>query len=521
MKTAAKKSGFDRVAFIEEPVAAAYSYRGYGNNILVFDLGGGTLDLALLSKNSNEELVVKMKDGESPCGGDLMDENLYDYFLQSLNIENDIKTILKDNIDNEILVNCQLFKEQFSKAILRGKESYSYSFILPKEKGGKVRIKIVKKDFEKILYPIVDQILRKLKSFLDKVNDLKYTIDTVVITGGASKLNLLQEKLNELLPVKPVNSLEFDTAVAFGACKYAETILKESKENKELSLEELLKESIEDVNKYENRRAFENIYQLANQGNLAAMHEMGNFFLKGKVVKQNTSEALLWFGRASENNYLPGKLQLANLSFQSEKNEIKNRAFSTYNELHRAGNAKGTLGLAKCFWYGYGTEKNLNRANELFKEAMKSEVPEALDEYIFVNIQNIFSEKSNMVILRDSFSEKTFNDRIEKCKSTYGEKFESALLIFEHIKFSRIPSRKGLILTAKGIAWNNDPFISNPLEVKWQEIDPKHIEYDNKNRLILGRHYSKSEYPDIGNKFETYESFRKIIEKAIEIIDGL
>ncbi len=87
MIEAARHAGFDDVNVVEEPIAAARSYSHLAPElfregpVLLFDLGAGTLDVALVEQ-VGAELVVAASDGEAACGGHAIDNLIYEYLAR-------------------------------------------------------------------------------------------------------------------------------------------------------------------------------------------------------------------------------------------------------------------------------------------------------------------------------------------------------------------------------------------------------------------------------------------------------
>ena len=83
IKEAGKLAGFTEVELLEEPVAAALAYgragQAVGDSILVYDLGAGTFDLALLARENGTFRLACEPRGLARCGGDDFDRALYDY----------------------------------------------------------------------------------------------------------------------------------------------------------------------------------------------------------------------------------------------------------------------------------------------------------------------------------------------------------------------------------------------------------------------------------------------------------
>ena len=83
---AAQLSGFTEVELVEEPVAAALAFQhaggAIGKGVLVYDFGGGTFDAAFVVREEGEKQfhLALEPDGDRHCGGDDIDQALYDYF---------------------------------------------------------------------------------------------------------------------------------------------------------------------------------------------------------------------------------------------------------------------------------------------------------------------------------------------------------------------------------------------------------------------------------------------------------
>src|SRR5207245_696149 len=88
IKKAAELAGFSKFELLTEPLAAALAYTQMrknaafqmGNHVLIYDLGGGTFDLAVLIREGNEPFRLGLEpQGIKQCGGDDFDEMLYNY----------------------------------------------------------------------------------------------------------------------------------------------------------------------------------------------------------------------------------------------------------------------------------------------------------------------------------------------------------------------------------------------------------------------------------------------------------
>lgn len=512
LRNAANQCGFEKIELIEEPVAAAYDYDGYGDNIFVFDLGGGTLDLVFMQRSKSGDLIIKSIEGESYCGGDAMDIEIYNHITLILKNKHDIDISKNGKIHHGLLVSCQEFKEKFSRAINAGKFEFNFSFF-PPEANSPVTIKISKQKFDELLLSIVDTTVMKTKSFLKKI-EKHYEVDTVILTGGASMLPLLQEKLKRILPIPPVKRLEYDIAVVKGACSYAQKDLEESVSNNEVSFNILLENALPLIYEKDDGRAFNEVYQLACRGHLPAMLEIGKCFLNGKVVKQDIHESLEWLNSSADKGYFPSKSVLAGIYL--EKKEVK--AYNLFKECAENRMPAGYAGLAKCLYYGIGIQKDEKESIKFFNLAAKNSSDLSIQyDYFNIIISKIF-EEDVYTLTEKKIKRSYYNDMLMKCKDTYGNYWDNPILIYNHQR-SNVPHKEGIVFTAEGIIWNNDERISNPIILKWVDLNQMDIRFDDsKRKLILNTSLPTSLFPQIDNRFGRFERFKKAIIQLVSFV---
>ena len=217
LERAARQAGFSEVALLDEPAAAAMAYAEgglrVGDGVLVYDLGGGTFDLACVRRTGGGEFRLAMEtDGDGRCGGDDFDQALYGYW------EDEVRTSLgrgialdTDSVDPCFLFECRRRKENLSEV-----DSPSvFSSLIP---GGRfVKLHIDRPTFEGLIRPIVERTARKAKAMLERATNEGCPIDTVVLIGGSSKVPLVKQCLRDVLPFEPREWHLQDVAVALGA----------------------------------------------------------------------------------------------------------------------------------------------------------------------------------------------------------------------------------------------------------------------------------------------------------------
>lgn len=227
---AAKLAGFHEVEMTAEPVAAAIAFAKADQNIskgvLVYDLGGGTFDLALVLRDEDGTFRVAMEtDGDPACGGDDFDQALYDYWDKQAQRELG-RSISPTTgaIDQPFLKQCRRRKENLSI-----REQASFSSLLP---GSSKRFepKIERATFNGLIRERVEKTVRKTSAMMERAQDEGLKVDEVVLIGGSSRLPLVQEMLKESLQIEPRTWMQKDIAVALGAAYSAHKIWSNSKE---------------------------------------------------------------------------------------------------------------------------------------------------------------------------------------------------------------------------------------------------------------------------------------------------
>ena len=227
LEEAAKKAGFKKVWLLPEPVAAAkaYAHAGLkmGQHLLVYDLGGGTFDLAVLTREEKTWRVAMRPTGDR-CGGDDFDRALYNYCNEMAQQKLGRPISLTGEIDLYFLHQCRLRKENLS--FQEGEQNFS-SILLAPNGGRSVPFghKVDRATFEGRIRHFIKQTVNLTKNTLNEAKRQGYPVDTVVLIGGSSRVPLIQEQLTQSLPVKPLEWEKRDVAVALGAAIHAHEIL--------------------------------------------------------------------------------------------------------------------------------------------------------------------------------------------------------------------------------------------------------------------------------------------------------
>jgi molecular chaperone DnaK len=222
-RRAGNLAGFDYVVLLQEPIAAAMAY-GFMNakneNWLVYDLGGGTFDIALISAK-NGHLTVLAQHGDNFLGGKDFDKLIIEKIL--------IPSIQKEfncpNIKGDAIIFSKLkYYAEIAKIELSSSDKTNIQVEdIGKDMDGKeiyLSIDFSRAEFEKLIKPIVD-ITIKLAQEAIKDSGVKQTsISRIILVGGPTLTPYIRERLERDLKVVIDASVDPLTVVARGACIY-------------------------------------------------------------------------------------------------------------------------------------------------------------------------------------------------------------------------------------------------------------------------------------------------------------
>ena len=216
-KSAALLAGIKVERILNEPTAAALAYgfeKSSSNNVLVFDLGGGTFDVSLL-KISNGVFDVKATCGDTQLGGNNFDSKIVDWIAERFLEKNGIDL----RRDRQALQRLTEAAEK-AKCELSGinKTKISLPFITTNNEGP-LHIDEVfdRKLFESLSQELLDRLLEPVQIALDDSGWDPEDIDEVVLVGGSTRIPMVQQLVKTLVPNEPCQSVNPDEVVAIGA----------------------------------------------------------------------------------------------------------------------------------------------------------------------------------------------------------------------------------------------------------------------------------------------------------------
>lgn len=202
-----------------EPIAAVNGYlRNHKlkpeDNILIFDFGGGTIDVACINYNGSATRIICEPKGSHTCGGQDFDQLIYDDLQKKIKNKTGIDISSDGIIDYPILNSCRRIKELFSG----GNELYEIAIPLIHDgKFQNFRYSLNRDSFENIIYPKVDEAILIARQVKDAAELNGYKINKVLLIGGSSKISLVAKLLNNIVPDASIETCgEKDIAVALG-----------------------------------------------------------------------------------------------------------------------------------------------------------------------------------------------------------------------------------------------------------------------------------------------------------------
>ncbi len=214
-KDAGLISGLEVLRIINEPTAAAIAYgmdkKAGEKNIIVFDLGGGTFDVSLLTIDNGVFEVVATS-GDTHLGGEDFDQRLTEHFVKVFKKKNN-KDIKEDPRA------MQKLKGEVEKA-KRDLSSVHQTKITIENliDGLDFSETITRARFEELCNDLFKKTLQPVQQVLDDAGMKKTDIDEVVLVGGSTRIPKVQQLIKDFFNGKePNRGINPDEAVAYGA----------------------------------------------------------------------------------------------------------------------------------------------------------------------------------------------------------------------------------------------------------------------------------------------------------------
>ena len=218
-KDAGKIAGLDVLRIINEPTAAALAYgidkTDKEQTVLVFDLGGGTFDVSILSL-ADGTFEVLATAGDNVLGGDDFDKVIMDWLVEEFKKESGV------DLSNDKMA-LQRLKDAAEKAKkdLSGVTSVEISlpFISMSPTSGPLHLNrtLTRAKFDDLTRHLVDRCLGPVRRALKDAKLTPKDLDQVLLVGGSTRIPAVQELVKKELGKEPNKSVNPDEVVAMGA----------------------------------------------------------------------------------------------------------------------------------------------------------------------------------------------------------------------------------------------------------------------------------------------------------------
>merc|ERR1712126_494335 len=219
-KDAGVISGLNVLRIINEPTAAAIAYGldkkvGAERNVLIFDLGGGTFDVSVLSIEDGI-FEVKSTAGDTHLGGEDFDNRLVEHFIKEFQRKHKKDISQNKRAIRRLRTACERAKRTLSASAQANIEIDSLF------EGVDFYTSITKARFEELCSDLFKGTLQPVEKALRDAKMDKSSIHDIVLVGGSTRIPKVQKLLQDFFNGKEVNkSINPDEAVAYGAAVQA------------------------------------------------------------------------------------------------------------------------------------------------------------------------------------------------------------------------------------------------------------------------------------------------------------
>src|SRR3989339_663331 len=231
-KDAGAIAGLDVVRIINEPTSACLAFgidkAGSEEKIMVFDLGGGTLDVTIMNFWKEGGFNVISTSGDTQLGGTDMDNSLVDYVAGEFKKENGI------DLRNDKM-SLQRLKEAVEKAKIELSNvletDINLPFITADASGPKhLTMKISRSKLEAIVSPIIEKCRHSVELALSDAKLTSNDIGKIILVGGPTRMPAVQKFVEELAGKKLERGIDPMECVAIGAAIQAGVLTGEVKD---------------------------------------------------------------------------------------------------------------------------------------------------------------------------------------------------------------------------------------------------------------------------------------------------
>ncbi|XXG54719.1 hypothetical protein AAC387_Pa03g2528 [Persea americana] len=222
-KDAGLIAGLNVIGIVTEPTAAAIAYgldnkvgsNGMKKNVLIFDLGGGTSDVSILTIEE-ENFEVKAITGDTHLGGEDFNNRMVDHFIQDFKRKHKLDVSDNPKAIRRLNTACEKAKRALSSMMQTTIDIDSLY------KGNDFSCTVTRAKFEEVNMDLFRKCMDLVDKCLRDASMDKDCIDDVVLVGGSTRIPKVQQLLKDFFNGKELcKSINPDEAVAYGAAVQA------------------------------------------------------------------------------------------------------------------------------------------------------------------------------------------------------------------------------------------------------------------------------------------------------------
>ncbi|MDX1595977.1 MAG: molecular chaperone DnaK [Nitrosopumilaceae archaeon] len=217
-KDAGTIAGLDVVRIINEPTAASLAF-GLDKakedlKILVFDFGGGTLDVTIMEMGGGVFEVMSTS-GDTQLGGTDMDEVIINYVLDEFKKKEGIDLSQDKTAMTRIREASEKAKIELSTVM---ETEINLPFIAQDSSGPKnLELRMTRAKLEELIRPIVEKCRSSIEKAIEDAKIAKTDVNKIVLVGGPTRIPLVKKFVAEVVGKEPESGIDPMEAVAMGA----------------------------------------------------------------------------------------------------------------------------------------------------------------------------------------------------------------------------------------------------------------------------------------------------------------
>lgn len=215
-------AGFDRVALLNEPTAAALPYAARDTSrerVVVFDFGGGTLDITALERDGGE-FTVRATAGDGRLGGLDIDQLVADAILRRIAHQLGESTVEIPQVQRIALQQAEQTKIDLSELKVT---EVGVPFLVPGATPAHVNISMKRSELEEMIAPLIARARDLTRSTVEDAGFNRSGFDRLVLAGGSSRIPAVRSMLEEEFGVSTASRINPEEVIATGAALFAST----------------------------------------------------------------------------------------------------------------------------------------------------------------------------------------------------------------------------------------------------------------------------------------------------------